>query len=114
MSDDGPVLLMHYDPDGDDRRGTESQVGIYRSRARAQHAADVQNMLFLGRWNARRRHENEAEGRRIAEHNALVDAGLRETRFSVPHIPWVDVESVNDKRYNGDRYLVDEVEYDDD
>lgn len=114
MSDDGPVLLRYHDPEGDDRRGSTEDVGIYRSRARAQAAADEHNVRCLAFYNTKHRQANDRERLRIAENNALVDAGLRETRFNVPHVDWVDIESVDDKRYRGQRYFVDEVEYDDD
>lgn len=111
-----PVRLVCYDPDGDDRRGTENDMGLYRSRANAQARADHNNAEELARWNANRRRENEAEKRRTAENNALVDAGLRETRWSIPHVDWVDVESVESLRYRmtGIRWYVEDVEYDDD
>ena len=48
----GPYVLYRYDPDYDDRRGGNHELGVYRTKEAAQALADKYNQQLLDRLNA--------------------------------------------------------------
>ena len=106
---DGPVMLWFYDADADDRRGVTRDVGVYRSRAKAEAYAVARNREILASARSRENADHQDRMRAWKEHQALVAAGLRVERpgYAEP-TAWHCAED------RLDHYGVSEIEYEDD
>lgn len=61
VDDEGPWVLVQWDPDYDEYRGGIDEVGNYRSRANAEQVAAEHNAKIVARVNAETTAKHEKE-----------------------------------------------------
>lgn len=125
MTDQSGFIIWRNNPDGDDRRGTSHEFEYWRDGEKARDRAASLNAVSLELVNVDRKAQYDASlalrPRRIAENQALADAGLepRKTWKSIaPFEPLTELPHFHNfgggSYYQSiDYYTVEPIEWED-
>lgn len=102
-------MLCFYDADADDRRGRSRDVGVYRSRAKAEAYAAERNEEILATTRSHENADHQDRLRAWNEHKALVALGLRAERPG-----YQEPTAWHCSQDRLDHYYVTEIDYEDD